>query len=61
MKRPELDNRADNAPHGTSLEVRYRAIGISAVAAALRYQGEGKNPAYAPCESEDWSQAVEVA
>jgi hypothetical protein len=26
----------------------YGAIGISAVAAALRYQSEAKNPAYAP-------------
>ena len=29
---------------------RYGAIGISAVAAALRYQSDGKNPAYAPVE-----------
>ena len=26
----------------------YGAIGISAVAAAVRYQGSAKNPAYAP-------------
>jgi len=30
------------------LDRRYGAIGISAVAAALRYQSEVKNPAYAP-------------
>ncbi len=30
------------------LEARYGEIGISAVAAALRYGGERKNPAYAP-------------
>jgi len=30
------------------LESRYGAIGISALAAALRYGGERKNPAYAP-------------
>jgi hypothetical protein len=30
------------------LKSKYRAIGISAVAAALRYQGEARNPAYAP-------------
>lgn len=29
------------------LDRQYRAIGISAVAAALRYRGSGKNPAYA--------------
>jgi hypothetical protein len=29
---------------------RYGQIGISAVAAALRYQSDGKNPAYAPVD-----------
>jgi hypothetical protein len=29
---------------------RYGRIGISAVAAALRYQSDAKNPAYAPVE-----------
>jgi hypothetical protein len=33
---------------GTSLDRRYGQIGISAVAAAARYQGETKNQAYAP-------------
>ncbi len=32
----------------TTLDQRYHQIGISAVAAAVRYQGPGKNPAYAP-------------
>jgi len=32
------------------LESQYRKIGISAVAAAMRYKDESKNPAYAPCE-----------
>lgn len=32
----------------TSLDGRYGKIGISAVAAAVRYQGTAKNPAYAP-------------
>jgi hypothetical protein len=31
-----------------SLDARYGRIGISAVAAAARYQGATKNPAYAP-------------
>lgn len=31
-----------------NLDRQYRKIGISAVAAALRYQGGAKNPAYAP-------------
>jgi hypothetical protein len=32
----------------TELDRRYGQIGISAVAAAVRYQGIAKNPAYAP-------------
>jgi hypothetical protein len=31
-----------------NLHERYGKIGISAVAAALAYQGDAKNPAYAP-------------
>ena len=31
-----------------SLDGRYGKIGISAVAAAVRYQSDAKNPAYAP-------------
>jgi hypothetical protein len=31
-----------------NLDSRYGEIGISAVAAALQYQSEVKNPAYAP-------------
>ena len=33
---------------GDQLDQRYGAIGISAVAAAVRYQCDGKNLAYAP-------------
>ncbi len=38
------------------LDSRYGEIGISAVAAALPYQSEVKNPAYAPAvhELEKW-------
>jgi len=35
-----------------NLDSRYGEIGISAVAAALRYQSEVKNPAYAPAVRE---------
>ena len=31
-----------------ALDLRYGQIGISAVAAAVRYQGDAKNQAYAP-------------
>jgi hypothetical protein len=33
---------------GELLDQRYRQIGIPAVAAAARYHGAAKNPAYAP-------------
>jgi hypothetical protein len=39
---PELQSEA------SSLDRRYGKIGISAVAAALPYQSDAKNPAYAP-------------
>lgn len=35
------------------LDRQYGNIGISAVAAALHYQGDAKNPAYAPAEAHD--------
>jgi hypothetical protein len=34
------------------LEVRYGAIGISAVAAAMRYQGDVKKPAPVPTDAQ---------
>ncbi|HEY1982706.1 MAG TPA: hypothetical protein VGH13_21715 [Xanthobacteraceae bacterium] len=36
-----------NPAPSSDLAQRYRQIGISAVAAAARYQGAAKNPAYA--------------
>ena len=43
------DNKIRALAHETvSLDRRYGQIGISAVAAAARYQGGAKNPAYAP-------------
>jgi hypothetical protein len=38
----------------TALDRRYGEIGISAVAAAARYQGAAKNPAYAPAPAAWW-------
>jgi hypothetical protein len=32
---------------GSELDLRYGQIGISAVAAAVRYQGESRNPVHA--------------
>jgi hypothetical protein len=39
------------------LDQCYGQIGISAVAAAVRYQGGAKNPAYAPC-SNKWRDLI---
>lgn len=41
-----------NATHRPALDARYGQIGISAVAAAARYQGTAKNPAYAPAPND---------
>ncbi len=51
---------ADNAKE-TALDRRYGAIGISAVAAAARYQGAAKNPVYAPVANGWYELADEAA
>ena len=38
----------DHPSEAPNLDCRYGRIGISAVAAALPYQSDPKNPAYAP-------------
>jgi hypothetical protein len=43
------------------LGVRYGAIGISAVAAAVRYAGDTKNHAYAPVDHHIEERFTEVA
>lgn len=50
----------ESAAQNTALDRRYRQIGISAVAAAVRYQGVAKNPAYAPAPT-DWRLAKDAA
>lgn len=45
----------------TALDRRYGAIGISAVAAAVRYQGDAKNSAYAPVATAWYEPADEAA
>jgi hypothetical protein len=47
-KTAQADKNSKLADQSVSLDGRYRQIGISAVAAAVRYQGTAKNPAYAP-------------
>ncbi len=46
---------------GMALAGRYGQIGISAVAAAVRYQGSAKNPAYAPASSKWRDRIAEAA
>lgn len=55
---PNKDN--DRRPEDASLDRCYGQIGISAVAAAVRYQGVAKNPAYAPC-SNAWRDSLAEA
>ena len=44
-------NARQSLDENTALHRRYGRIGISAVAAAVRYQGSSKNSAYAPAAS----------
>ncbi len=48
---------------GEDLDGRYGKIGISAVAAALPYQSDAKNPAYAPVvhRDEEWRSEMVAA
>ncbi len=43
------------------LDARYGKIGIPAVAAALAYQSDAKNPAYAPVVAREDKRRVEMA
>ncbi len=50
-----------NTRKGEDLDGRYGKIGISAVAAALPYQSDAKNPAYAPVVPRDDHRHLEMA
>jgi hypothetical protein len=52
-ERPTPAPRHDRA----DLDARYGEIGISAVAAAVRYKGDARNPAYAPVVPDPQAQA----
>lgn len=54
-------NTCETAAPNSTLDQRYRQIGISAVAAAARYQGSAKNPAYAPAPAHWDDRAGEAA
>ena len=51
-----MPNPSKAKPEVPNLDSRYGKIGISAVAAAMRYQSEPRNTAYAPAvpRSENW-------
>jgi hypothetical protein len=49
----EISGSVAPAQPRPALDAWYGQIGISAVAAAARYQGAAKNPAYAPTPT-DW-------
>lgn len=55
------DEAARFSTERTALDRRYGEIGISAVAAAVRYQGAAKNPAYAPAAINWYDRAGEAA
>ena len=57
MTKKNAAQSSENASRNEqNLDSRYGEIGISAVAAALQYQSEVKNPAYAPVaqQPEKW-------
>jgi hypothetical protein len=47
-EKPGRQREPRKSEASTALHLCYGQIGISAVAAAARYQGSAKNPAYAP-------------
>lgn len=60
-KTGQKDSEFDRSGQNTDLDRCYHQIGISAVAAAARYQGSAKNPAYAPAPASKWHELSEDA
>ena len=58
---PKKSNDRKIHGEGTVLAGCYGQIGISAVAAAARYQGSAKNPVYAPASSKWRDRLAEAA
>ena len=56
MKKTYSERFEKLTEEAAKLDDRYGKIGISAVAAAVKYQSDAKNPAYAPVEAStrDW-------
>jgi hypothetical protein len=59
--KPKTKTRPDSKRDEPTLDRRYGKIGISAVAAALPYQSNAKNPADAPVAHRDDERFGEVA
>ena len=55
------DTPSDSRRQDASLDRCYGKIGISAVAAALPYQSDAKNPAYAPVVPREEKWLAEMA
>jgi len=61
-KKTNAKEDSDRKTHGEAMALAgcYGQIGISAVVAAVRYQGSAKNPAYAPASSQ-WRHRIAEA
>jgi hypothetical protein len=59
MERPSDKKKIDRP--SSDLDGQYRKIGISALAAALPYRSESKNPAYAPVMARTSKEKEDVA
>ena len=61
-KKTTKPSKQNNRCEEQALDSRYGEIGISAVAAALKFKSESKNPAYAPAVPEmDEDRIAEMA
>lgn len=59
VKIEKAQQTGKSSEEAVALHLCYRQIGISAVAAAARYQGSAKNQAYAPVDNRsDWHEAA---
>ncbi len=64
MKSSNAQTAQSTVRNDVSLDSRYGEIGISAVAAALQYKGDAKNPVHAPAvaQPEDkWVWSADIA
>jgi hypothetical protein len=57
----QANNKKNPVREQPDLDHRYGAIGISAVAAAVRYQSDSKNPKYAPADAQWYEDREDVA